>query len=456
MVRCLELLCEVFSLNEHRYVLSTTHLHEFKSPDRISSQAPVMSLPLADQKLGSHSNLDSTSHKFMLKGRQSGGMHRGHAWVFRAESYDTMLAWFSDIKSLTEKTGAERKEFIRRSHARSVSAGSHTAGSISSDGGMDEDEADEVPYSATASQAEIPLEAEKLPQRPNPGGRFPSALQTNRDSQVPVYSSSPSSSTGDREVIAAAGALPGSGIPLDNLGQQGPSGNNKTNIMGGELEGGSAVLLATDSHSPKASKQGLKGVPLHEKPSSAAAADAEDSVASKYAQGVDSSNTPDSAASHQPWIDPTPHSLPLNLKRQDGKHAEWLAGTAGGAVGATGTEAYQHGAKMERSAAHVDQQDLQTISAAPQISASATQDLGPPPVQGAIFTAFPSTPSSTKETASQRPLPITADQTSHAFDSGSSNNELVDRPSLGSRVATISELHVPGEFPKGNFSAKST
>ena len=435
-------------------MLSTTHLHEFKSPDHISSQAPVMSLPLADQKLGSHSNLDSTSHKFMLKGRQSGGMHRGHAWVFRAESYDTMLAWFSDIKSLTEKTGAERKEFIRRSHARSVSAGSHKAGSISSDGGMDEDEADQVPYSATASQAEIPPQAEKLPQRPNPGGRFPSALQTNRDSQVPISSSSPSSSTGDREIIAAAGAIPGSGIPLDNPGQQVPSGDDETNIVRGELEGGSAALLATDSYSPKASKQGLRGVPFHDKPSSAAVANAEDSVASEHAQGVDSSNTPDSAASHQPWIDPTSHSLPFNVKRRDGKQAEWLAGIAGGAVGATGAEAYQHDAKLERSAAHEDQQDLQTISAAPQVSAPAPQGLGPSSVQGAIFTAFPSAPNSTNETVNQRTLPITADQTSHASDPGSSNDGLVDRPSLGSRVATISELHVPGEFPKGNFSTK--
>lgn len=148
-------------------MLSTTHLHEFKSPDRIASQAPVMSLALADQKLGSHSSADSTSHKFMLKGRQSGGMHRGHAWVFRAESYDTMLAWFDDIRNLTEKTGAERNAFIQRSHARSVSAGSHKAGSVSSDG-MEEDEADQVPYSATASQAELHHKQEKLPVRPKP------------------------------------------------------------------------------------------------------------------------------------------------------------------------------------------------------------------------------------------------------------------------------------------------
>ena len=127
-VRCYLLTC-------CRYVLSSTHLHEFKSPDRIMSQAPVMSLYLADQKLGSHSGADSSSHKFMLKGRQTGGVHRGHAWVFRAESYDTMLAWFEDIKNLTEKTGEERTAFIRQ-HARSVSAGSNKAPSVSDDGGV--------------------------------------------------------------------------------------------------------------------------------------------------------------------------------------------------------------------------------------------------------------------------------------------------------------------------------
>ena len=193
------------STNIRRYVLTPTHLHEFKSPDRISSQTPVMSLPLSDQKLGSHSGVDSTSHKFMLKGRQSGGMHKSHAWVFRAESYDTMMAWFSDIKNLTEKTGIERDAFIRRTHARSVSAGS-----VSDASDLNEDEADQVPYSATASQAEP--STDRLPQRPNPGGRFPSQLTIPRNSQVPFAPSSPSDNSGDRDVIAAAGALPGSGV----------------------------------------------------------------------------------------------------------------------------------------------------------------------------------------------------------------------------------------------------
>ncbi|OCL05158.1 PH domain protein [Glonium stellatum] len=146
------------------YVLSPTHLHEFKSADRIYTQPPVMSLYLPDQKLGSHSQPGGSSHKFMLKGRQTGSMHRGHSWVFRAESYDTMLAWYEDIKNLTEKSGEERNAFVRR-HARSISQGSHR--SMSSDGGLDEDEADEVPYSANQSMTNEAVR-EEPPQRPSP------------------------------------------------------------------------------------------------------------------------------------------------------------------------------------------------------------------------------------------------------------------------------------------------
>jgi len=103
----------------------------------------------------------------MLKGRQSGGMHRGHSWVFRAESYDTMMAWFDAIKSLTEKTGAERTAFVRQ-HARSVSGASHR-GSVSSDG-FEDDEADHVPYAASVPSQQVthPAEEQK-PQRPQPG-----------------------------------------------------------------------------------------------------------------------------------------------------------------------------------------------------------------------------------------------------------------------------------------------
>jgi hypothetical protein len=147
------------------YVLSPTHLHEFKSADKIYSQPPVMSLYLPDQKLGSHSEPGSSSHKFMLKGRQSGGMHRGHSWVFRAESYETMMAWFEALKILTEKTAEERNAFVRQ-HVRSTSQHSHR-NSISSDG-LEEDEADQVPYSTQSSVINEPIAETRL-QRPVPG-----------------------------------------------------------------------------------------------------------------------------------------------------------------------------------------------------------------------------------------------------------------------------------------------
>jgi hypothetical protein len=212
-----------------------------------------MSLYLPEQKLGSHSEPGSSSHKFMLKGRQSGSMHRGHAWVFRAESHDTMLAWFGDIKELTEKTGEARNEFVRRTHARSMSGNSlrPSLGATSSNDGLEEDEADKVPYSTEESirGPSVSVEAGGVslvgglgvsaihemednrseagwrpPQdytgsaRPSAGGRFPSDINIARGLEAPQ---SPSSGEGfdhrdeDHDIIMAAGALPG-GIPFMN------------------------------------------------------------------------------------------------------------------------------------------------------------------------------------------------------------------------------------------------
>ncbi|GME35976.1 hypothetical protein GTA08_BOTSDO06697 [Neofusicoccum parvum] len=182
------------------YVLSPTHLHEFKSADRIYTQPPVMSLYLPDQKLGTHSQPGSSSHKFILKGRQAGSMHRGHTWVFRAESYDTMMAWYDDIKNLTEKSGEERNAFVRN-HSRSISAGSTQ--SVSSDG-LDDNEADDVPYSAQNS--DVAIKQHPTAPRPQPGGRFPSDLTVNRHLQAPLSPSS-GSSEADHDLTTAAGGL---------------------------------------------------------------------------------------------------------------------------------------------------------------------------------------------------------------------------------------------------------
>lgn len=164
-----------------------------------------MSLYLPEQKLGSHSQPDSTSFKFMLKGRQTGAMHRGHSWVFRAESYETMMAWYEDIESLISKTGEARNAFVRR-HVRSVSGTSV----VSSDGFMDEDEADRIPYSSESAV----LSHERPTSEPRqPGGCFPSDVQIDRHANEALSPSSGESS-GEKDLLAAAASSPPDGPSL--------------------------------------------------------------------------------------------------------------------------------------------------------------------------------------------------------------------------------------------------
>lgn len=178
-----------------------------------------MSLYLPEQKLGSHSSEGGSSNKFILKGRQTGSMHRGHTWVFRAESHDTMMAWYDDIKALTENTPEERSQFVR-SHSRSLSRSSRR--SVSSDGIMDEDDDDE-PFSANEQIDVNPgPKQDANPRRSQPGGRFPSDIQVNaqRGLQAPhspsSLSSNPQDQPTDPQVIAAAGALPASDLPPEH------------------------------------------------------------------------------------------------------------------------------------------------------------------------------------------------------------------------------------------------
>ncbi|KAH8819604.1 hypothetical protein F5884DRAFT_18945 [Xylogone sp. PMI_703] len=204
------------------YVLTPTHLHEFKSADK--SQAPIMSLYLPEQKLGSRSAEGASSNKFMLKGRQTGSLHRGHSWVFRVESYDTLLEWYNDIKALTEKSPQERSAYVRQ-HTRSISAASQRAGSVaSSDGVVDEE--DEEPFSAdTSAIVNQGPKQDILSRRPQPGGRFPSDIQVNteRGLQAPLSPSSGSSGFADfkdRDVAIVSGGLPADSVPVGQYQQQ--------------------------------------------------------------------------------------------------------------------------------------------------------------------------------------------------------------------------------------------
>jgi hypothetical protein len=376
-----------------------------------------MSLYLPEQKLGSRSTEGGSSNKFMLKGRQTGAMHRGHSWVFRAESYETMLAWFEDIKILTEKSPQERNAFVRR-HARSVSGTSQKAGSISSDGIMDED--DDEPFSASASVvAASGPKQDVLSKRPQPGGRFPSTdliVNPERGLQAPLSPSSGSSGFGDvhDRDVAAASALPGSGVGQHYAGDSSTS-------------------------------------PTHA------------AIVNQYAQ--------------QDGINPYTNQ-PMNNQHETHVPAEKAAaglttdGLGGAAVGAVGATAYQHheqdkAAKPEREAA------LESAN----ISAPDTdvQNLAAQAAREAVLVAAPDTlndiPSDENFMSGGRrtgDLPAAgagimsdADQaatnklgnTSNPIEAALSPLITDKRPTLAAgqnhqSVHSVSQLHIPGEFPK--------
>lgn len=237
-------------------MLSPTHLHEFKSADKTG--VPVMSLYLPEQKLGSHSTEGGSSNKFILKGRQTGTMHRGHTWVFRAESHDTMMAWYEDIKALTEKSPEELSNFFR-GHARTYSRTSQR--SVSSDGMVDEE--DDVPFSPDPAVSVQSSRQDSFQHRPHTGGRFPSDIQVNaqRGLLVPVSPTVSGSGLIDNEAImrgaqtnggypdqdlTAAAALPGSGVgdnyPDHRLQVVGQSYGNTSSVRMDQAPSHAAII----------------------------------------------------------------------------------------------------------------------------------------------------------------------------------------------------------------------
>ncbi|KAK6359592.1 hypothetical protein TWF696_000742 [Orbilia brochopaga] len=163
------------------YVLSPSHLHEFKTADRNHDMTPVMSLYLPDCTMGSHTQAGASSHKFVVKGRQTGALHRGHSWVFRAETHEDMMGFYEDIKKLIELSGPERNAFVA-SHQKQPAAPegipAKENGSSSSENGLENDEADEIPYSADRSAL---VGSEPSIHEPRPeGGRFPSDIDIQR------------------------------------------------------------------------------------------------------------------------------------------------------------------------------------------------------------------------------------------------------------------------------------
>jgi hypothetical protein len=318
-----------------------------------------MSLYLPDQKLGSRSQPGNSSHKFVIKGRQAGSMHRGHTWVFRAETYETMLAWYDDIKNLTEKTGEERNAFVRR-HAsvRSISAGS--ARSASSDGGLEEDEADAVPYSA--NQSMINQAVREQPTRPSPGGRFPSDLNIQRNLQAPLSPSSGSSDVG-HDLTTAAG---------------GPQQEVSPVFMAGATEHHRNVPVQHQQEYPAA--EYVNAYPPIQQPYQIPAtqdmqhAPAPQSYQTPTRDVNTFDSTPQAYQTQAPVAstyasDPRHYEVPpsASIERHESTYGNWMAPAAGGTVGgvaagALATEAYRRKQMEQHEQAQQQEMNMQTQS----------------------------------------------------------------------------------------------
>ncbi|KAL2885522.1 Phosphatidylinositol 4,5-bisphosphate-binding protein SLM1 [Ceratocystis lukuohia] len=208
------------------YVLSPTHLHEFKSAD---SPTPVMSLYLPDQTLGSHSASGGSNNKFILKGRQTGTLHRGHTWIFRAESYQDMLGWYKDIKDLLEPSAqtagssggaALGSAALQDSEAPLPTKGNHkrtTSSYSSTDSVLDEE--DETPWAGINCQNSPELAAagvatkKSASSRPGQSGTFqPTRSQNINDSSMVEPHETPAhgmAKSSDPATAAAAAAYIG-------------------------------------------------------------------------------------------------------------------------------------------------------------------------------------------------------------------------------------------------------
>lgn len=461
--------------NLNRYVLSPTHLHEFKSADK--SQAPIMSLYLPEQKLGSHSSESGSSNKFMLKGRQTGSMHRGHAWVFRAESHDTMMAWYEDIKNLTEASPQERNAFVRQ-HARSISGNSQRAGSISSDGAMDEE--DEEPFSAANSSVVTNTNPDGLkPTRPI-GGRFPSDLQVNtqRGLQAPLSPSSGSSGFGDQQdhdTVAAAAVLPGSGIG-EHYGATESSPSHAAQLNNYAQEDG--VNPYTNEPIPVQKRDTFGAVPLAAAGVGGAALGA---AGAKAYNDRQAENAPEIVESNDPSTDYS--------------HTSQEAAT----ISSPDYTGAQSGAALAaQESSMIAAPDLVTgpeSDSGPYLSGGRSQGdlpnssaVAPPPMFSFDVSAIPAAalvpsvnqPTYSPPEAEATPLAKSQDPLSDAYPAkaglGEAQTEnvpnpldtvlrpLTERPTLAETIRagqhhestmTISNLHIPGEFPRNSVASVS-
>lgn len=266
------------------------------------------------------------------------------------------------------------------------------------------DEEDEEPFSASnADVVSTGPKQDELPKRPQPGGRFPSEVNLSRGLQAPLSPSSGSSGFEDRDVVAAAGTLPGS-----SMHQYGDTASSPTHAAYVDQS------AREDGVNPYTSQR----------------------MSQDLGRGRSESQFPGGSAG-----------------------GVAAAGLGGAAIGAIGSEAF-HRHEDEKADEYRKQQEEQAAREAAVIAAPDTNEHQA--AQEAAIYAVPDTdlakaaPESSFMSGARSQGDVTTNGTA------SSDNPIqtalrpltqVERPSLAAgnnhqSVQSVSQLHVPGEFPK--------
>ncbi|GKT55546.1 PH domain-containing protein [Colletotrichum tofieldiae] len=395
------------------------------------NQAPVMSLYLPEQKLGSHSSEGGSSNKFILKGRQTGSMHRGHTWVFRAESHDTMMAWYEDIKVLTERSPQERSEFVR-GHVRSLSQSSQR--STSSDGVLEDD--DDEPFSADAAVATSTSSKHDV-RRPEAGGRFPSDIQVNaqRGLQAPLSPSSVSSGfdNSDRDAAMQSSALPGSILGVYHGSNEHPNGYGGTaRTPMEEIPSHAAVVTqqAREDGVNPYTRESLRRSQSLTRGQQAVYAPATgmQRAQSQYA-------TPGRYEEGSRPVSSVDYDRVLETPGGNGQYGQWMNGNEKSSpLGSNNDFAQQKPGEYSASGGR----SLGDINMIPIVGIGnkhTSSNEYPPQSDSSVAAAATSVPRSQDAPRQQQPA------SSARPTSGTVRND---------SVPTISNLHIPGEYPKGN------
>jgi hypothetical protein len=303
-----------------------------------------------------------------------------------------------------------------------MSTSSQKAPSIASSTGMEEDEADRQAFAGEESVRGnsipdgVPLiagvaaaaddnrsEAGWRPpqQRPSPGGRFPSDINVQRGLQAPVSPSSGGSFDRDRDAIAAASTLPGSAIPFSN---------------------------AQEKHAELPQPPSDVGAPAEH----------------HYTSG------------HHPNVIPTSNGA---VPTDQSQYGDWMAPIAGGVGGAAvGAGVAHHYANKQEERPIVENIDnserqMDAASSVPEYGTSSA----PIPVVANDIASRPRTQTDVTETPTMSAsFAPTASSNTDANTIGTSDTvptEYSSRPALDKQpttksISTISDLHMPGEFPK--------